>query len=1320
MGAAFCVGSRRALRAGFVFVWLFLCVIEVGRAQAQPGPDEVMRVKLRRCAKARGAEPCQAALPVCREMLDAARQGHPLAKQVHAGILGQLGACHEDLDQNAEAETYRREQVVVLLKEVGERHEKYAGALHDLALLLREQGKLDEAELLLRKVVKLTESIPGQDDEKKSAQQSLDSLIAERKDLAEALKEFGSAEGQTLFQASRQCKRAKTQEACTAALPACRSYVAAADEKLGTLYLKRAEVGRSLASCYVKLDRFSEAEAELRRLLDLLKPRVGERDQKYIASLANLGFVMLSMDRYAEAESISRAALALAKSVPGEQGSRDLHILNNLAEALVAQKKHAEAETVLRQALAASRGAGDDGSRYQDVVEKLVKELKAQGKELEIEELSQEAMVEKLKTELRAMSPIQMLAQLRKSPSSVRDPEGTETAPECVDTMPRYQREIAAAEARPEPQHQSMLASLLVQMGACQRELGQLRLAEAAYRRALGILERLGANQEPHYATALDGLGTVLSAKSSQEAIAPLQKALELRRAQGEARRHDVAHSLEHLAEAQENLGRYVEAESLHRQALALFTETVGPRHLDVAEAQTALAQLVLFEGQQREAEALLLQAAGFYERAGLLAHPGYARVLFHLGSWHQNEGNADVSEGRFRQSLALRRILFGERHPEYVKSLDAVASLLSRQGQGTVAVALFRRGLKVSQEVYGERSRYVAETLYHLSAAQLRLGNVQESRTLLMQAIGMAQEGLGKDHPDLVIYFRGLAYGFVKEGGTKQQGFLDAFSEALRINELQLRSKFTANRVTSLVEDTERLAVYLFAAAMDSPQPALLRLAMRTALLTNGRAAEPAILRKQAEKRGLLGPESVQRITAWRRARAEIARLVYRGIEKDPGTGLTQGRQVEAGFAGLRAARAAVERTEGELALSSAELSTLQPPAGDELLQAVAGKLPGDAVLIEMVALPEQQLGALLLFPDQRIEAVVLGSEEALGRDARAFLTAMRDPKKDPTLDSGALYRRLAPLFAKLGPARRLYLSLKEPLELLPFAALHDGERYLIDRSYTFISLGSGRELLRQPVAATARPGLVLADAKFGQATPPSAEEAEKRFFPLQNTIDLLGRMRALSALPGTRRETLHLLPANRGRVLTGAAASESALRQTPGPGLLHVATHGVFWDDPPRRARDAVDPLLCCGLALAGASGAARAADAEADGVLTADEARDLDLAETGLVVLAMQSAEREAMMTRQGALSMRRAFQSAGAETVVLNVWPLGDGQAGNLMQRYYQKLLAGRPRVTALYEAMREAKQAQAHPYFWAPFIATGHDAPLRIGPARPQR
>jgi hypothetical protein len=57
-------------------------------------------------------------------------------------------------------------------------------------------------------------------------------------------------------------------------------------------------------------------------------------------------------------------------------------------------------------------------------------------------------------------------------------------------------------------------------------------------------------------------------------------------------------------------------------------------------------------------------------------------------------------------------------------------------------------------------------------------------------------------------------------------------------------------------------------------------------------------------------------------------------------------------------------------------------------------------------------------------------------------------------------------------------------------------------------------------------------------------------------------------------------------------------------------------------------------------------------------------------------------------------------------------VNDETTRSLMEAYYTHLLAGQGRATALREAMRSLRAKEPHPYYWAPFIALGRDAPLR--------
>jgi CHAT domain-containing protein len=213
--------------------------------------------------------------------------------------------------------------------------------------------------------------------------------------------------------------------------------------------------------------------------------------------------------------------------------------------------------------------------------------------------------------------------------------------------------------------------------------------------------------------------------------------------------------------------------------------------------------------------------------------------------------------------------------------------------------------------------------------------------------------------------------------------------------------------------------------------------------------------------------------------------------------------------------------------------------------------------------------------------------------------------------------------------------------------------------------------------------------------------------------------------------------------RPLTGAAATEAAIRTAKAPILLHIATHGVFLDEqgavgsrstsepvgpqPPVPASQVIGytsdlSLSRTALVLAGANHAADADGSAKDGLLTGEEARALNLFGTELVVLSACDTGLGSIKAGQGVYGLRHAFFVAGAETVVMSLWPVSDARTHGLMKSYYRLLLDGknpRPRVRGLHEAMRLVKAQHPHPYYWAPFIATGRDAPLTIAVRAPR-
>ena len=82
-------------------------------------------------------------------------------------------------------------------------------------------------------------------------------------------------------------------------------------------------------------------------------------------------------------------------------------------------------------------------------------------------------------------------------------------------------------------------------------------------------------------------------------------------------------------------------------------------------------------------------------------------------------------------------------------------------------------------------------------------------------------------------------------------------------------------------------------------------------------------------------------------------------------------------------------------------------------------------------------------------------------------------------------------------------------------------------------------------------------------------------------------------------------------------------------------------------------------------------------------------------------------------EGVYGLRRAFVLAGAETLVMSLWPVSDRITRELMTRYYEGLKQGQGRGEALRQMqldMLKRKERQ-HPFYWASFIQSGEWANL---------
>lgn len=231
---------------------------------------------------------------------------------------------------------------------------------------------------------------------------------------------------------------------------------------------------------------------------------------------------------------------------------------------------------------------------------------------------------------------------------------------------------------------------------------------------------------------------------------------------------------------------------------------------------------------------------------------------------------------------------------------------------------------------------------------------------------------------------------------------------------------------------------------------------------------------------------------------------------------------------------------------------------------------------------------------------------------------------------------------------------------------------------------------------AGTSLPLLAVGDVSYpggASMVATNTAPAKPSRVPTRGLYDLSGER--LPPLPGTAEEVASVasIAGPRSIVLTGSKATESGLRSQPldRVRIMHLATHGISSTDSPERA------------ALVLARGTP-----DDDGLLQAREISELNLG-AELVTLSACDTGAGRLVGQEGIVNLVRAFQFAGARTVVASLWAADDVFTTSLMKRFYGNLAKGLDRGSALQRAKLELVEQfgeQAVPFLWAGFTMVG--------------
>jgi len=821
------------------------------------------------------------------------------------------------------------------------------------------------------------------------------------------------------------------------------------------------------------------------------------------------------------------------------------------------------------------------------------------------------------------------------------------------------------------------------------------------------------------------------------EAEEMVRRKLEIEEKMSGPEHRKIAWTLCHLGNISWFQAKYREAERCYRRSLAISEKTLDHSDIIFARNFIGLARIYHAQGKYLEAEKLFKRALAIEVRIMKAGNPYIAHTLNYFANLYSDQNMYSKAKIYCKKALSIKEKAYRPDHPELVESLKNLGNIYRNQGKYSEAEPLLKRALKIGKKLLGPGHPFIAQSLDGLAKLNSSLNEIEKSLHYYKK--------LQKSRQHFIEYVFSYSSEDQKLKYIKKYPLVDdALLSFAILNHQSMEHQSDKDKVTNA-------------------QKVLLETALEMVLTSKAVVVDQISAEKElvycSHDVGIL--KKVENLAAVCR---DISILTYVLHSKKSGNfeNLEVRGRDSSEVARERLKSLYVEKDRIETALSNQcsefneELAARRFSVAD-----VSESIPKGSVLWEFIRYRPYEFQAVedgksktgpprylaftlnhkgeITLTDlgivETIDGLIASARERIGKAREeAYFPLVIQSEKQLNKITGELYSLVfAPLEKHLGDGKEIFISPDGQLNLIPFEILPcpDGQ-YVIEK-YRISYLSSGRDLLKfRKKTETGNRAVVMADPDFDMTPEAHAgrvdkETGETRIAALTEkpcrsaSGCLRDRFKPLDQTGEEGRSVLKMLK-EKAALDAGYYEGEGALEEdlkgmSHVPAVLHLATHGFFCEDVDlHEMKGFENPLLRCGLALAGANSfwdeSGETSPEMEDGILTAFEASGLNLVGTELVTLSACETGVGEVKNGEGVFGLRRAFQHAGARSIVMSLWKVQDRETRALMEGFYRKWLGGQSKREALRGAALEILKAQreqhgaAHPYLWGAFVLLG--------------
>ena len=1073
-----------------------------------------------------------------------------------------------------------------------------------------------------------------------------------------------------------------------------------------------------------KAGKFAQAIAIAKEALDLSEKALGPDHPSTATSLDELARLYRSIGNYSNAEPLFQRVLNIREKTLGPDHTDTAISLNNLAGLYSDMGNYAKAEPLLLRALKIQEKAfGSDHTE--------------------------------------PATSLNNLAELYRKTG------------DYIKAEPLYQRALGTFEKMRGSEHPDT-ATILNNLALLYSEMGEYAKAEPLYQRALKIREKGLGPDHPNTATSLNNLALLYSEMGKYAKAEPLyQRALEIGEKGLGPDHPDIATRLNNLALLYDYMGEYAKAEPLFQRALKISEKALGPNHPGTATQLSNLSRLYQDMGDYAKAVPLAQRALEIREKALGPDHSDTGGSVNNLAWLYKDMGDYARAEPLYQRALKIREKALGPDHPNTALILSGLGELYGKMGDHAKAEAFYRRVLEISEKALGANHPTTATSLNNLALLFVSIGQYAKAEPLAQRALKIREKALGPEHPQTAESINNLA-GLYQSSGeyAKAEPLYERASKFNTKNSLhnlawlkidlgkakeaipllalarQMEER-TLSNILSFTSEEQRLAFQKRTRPFDLPGTLGHAEEIAQTVLRRKGVVLDSLLEDRLVAEASNDPMKREAVEHVRDAKQRLMQLILE-VPKNLSESARKERAAERDRLSTE-----VERLEAGLAREVAGLGKARRALSVTVKQ-VQSAIPTNGTLVELQRYNhylgknqwEFRYGAVVIASAGEPKWVPLGSAAEIEKEIKLYQKSARGETDETTL--GTILKTLqervwAPIETALPVGTTtVIVSPDAELSFVSFATLLAPDGRFVGNKYQIRYVASGRDLLREakPNVDTKTSMRVFANPDFAAKGGTVASGTEKTNSVALRAIEMRDLQSiALPSLPGTAKESAELkaratITGWQLEAYLGANATEAELRRVSSPRILHLATHGFFLPevdlgiapDPFQRSQDIpkgklVNPMHRSGVAVASAQttlqawGKGEVPPTENDGVVTAEEVAGLKLNGTWLVVLSACDTGGGEAKAGEGVMGLRRGFIQAGAQNLLMTLWPINDAATVQIMLDFYDAAEKTKNAPQALADVqrdwlvkLRKERGLQAAVQLAGPFIMSSQGQP----------